>query len=320
MTKNKAIFFLALAVLSWSCGGVIVKSTAASPLAICCVLNGLGAAVLFLSTRRLTWTWSPKGLMAVVLFVSISITVTFALRMTTAANAMLLQFCSPVFAGVFGTIFLKQSLKHEDKMAIPLVLIGIALFFADQLEFGHFIGNCLGLLSGVAVAGYTTMMKFGDDQQSPLDMTLTGSLATCIVCLPFALSHPVPASDILPLIFCGVVVCGLGWTFYARAIEAVSPTAALIITTPEAILNPLLVAVVIGERPGILALIGAAVVLSAVSWYTIVSIRHTDPITVEPPPDGQFPGELPPLESAKPNKVGDLRNPVSSTMPQSTPI
>lgn len=219
--------------------------------------------------------------MALAFFASISLTITFAVRMTTAANAMLLQFCSPIFGVIFGIVFLKEQPKREDKLAIAFVLIGIVLFFSDQLEFGHFIGNCLGLLSGVAVAAYTTMMKLHDDHHSQMDMTIMGSIATCLVCIPFTVTSSISTADILPLIFCGIVVCGLGWTFYSRAIEAVSPTTALIITTPEAIVNPLLVAVFIGEKPGLLTLVGAAIVLSSVTWYTAASIKRAEPASPE---------------------------------------
>lgn len=188
---------------------------------------------------------------------------------------MLLQFCSPVFAGLFSAFVLKQPPHKEDKIAILLVLIGIMLFFADQLEFGHFIGNCFGLLSGVAVAAYTILMKLEKDRPQ-MELTVLGSLSIFLFCLPFAIASPPAASDIFPLVFCGIVVSGLGWVCYTKAIDAVSPTAALIITTPEAVLNPLLVAVFVGETPGMFAVIGAIIVLAAVSWYTIMTMKTTD--------------------------------------------
>jgi drug/metabolite transporter (DMT)-like permease len=280
VTKIRAILLLALAVLCWSAGGVIVKSVTASPFAICGISSGIGAIVQFLLVRKVNCKPTRRLFISVLFFVAITLTVTFAIRMTTAANAMLLQFCSPAFGGLFGAIFLKQSLKPEDKWAIPLVLCGVGLFFADQIEFGHFLGNCLALLSGVAVAAYTTLIKV-DNERSQIDSTIIGSAATFFVCLPFAVYSPFAVSDILPLIFCGIVVSGLGWSCYSRAIPAVTPTAALIITTPEAILNPLLVAVFIGEKPGLLALLGGAIVLAAVTKYTMISLSVNETPTAE---------------------------------------
>lgn len=266
MSKNRAIVFLFAAVLAWSSIGALIKSVHTSILTLCCLSSGISAVVQFGFVRRVRWSKEPTIIVGIGLYLLISVTVVAAVKMTTAANAMLLQFCSPVFAGIFGVLFLNEPPKREEKIAVPLVLLGILLFFADQLEFGHFIGNCLGLLSGVFVAGYTIALRY-EKSRSQTEIVMLSNIVVFFAFLPWAATERISTGDLLPILFAGVL-SAFGWMFYGRAVQVVSPMTALIVTTPEAVLSPLIVALAIGEIPGFLAVAGGVIVLAAVGWYT----------------------------------------------------
>ncbi|HIV87237.1 MAG TPA: EamA family transporter, partial [Candidatus Pygmaiobacter gallistercoris] len=74
---------------------------------------------------------------------------------------------------------------------------------------------------------------------------------------------------LLAVALLGVFQIGLGFLLLARALIAVGPVTANLLCAIEPILNPLLVALVFGERPGRFALLGAALVLAGVIWYQL---------------------------------------------------
>ena len=58
---------------------------------------------------------------------------TIANKLTTAANAIVLQFTCPVFILVCSAILYHQKVRKGDLAVVLTVLAGITLFFLDQL-------------------------------------------------------------------------------------------------------------------------------------------------------------------------------------------
>ncbi|MBR3368114.1 MAG: EamA family transporter [Lachnospiraceae bacterium] len=71
----------------------------------------------------------------------------------------------------------------------------------------------------------------------------------------------------------GAVQVGLAYIFFSYGTRYTDPVTASIIGAIEPILNPVLVALFYGEQLGRLSLIGAAIVVCAVLYYNIASIR-----------------------------------------------
>ena len=70
----------------------------------------------------------------------------------------------------------------------------------------------------------------------------------------------------------GVGQFGIPYYLYTRASRGVSSLEMVLITTLEPILNPVWVFLVVGEKPGVWALIGGAVVLLTVTIWSIIKI------------------------------------------------
>jgi drug/metabolite transporter (DMT)-like permease len=68
----------------------------------------------------------------------------------------------------------------------------------------------------------------------------------------------------------GIFQLGLSYYFYTKAIPHVTALEAVLIPVVEPILNPVWVFFVMGERPSPLALGGAGVIITAVTWRALV--------------------------------------------------
>ena len=73
-----------------------------------------------------------------------------ASKLTTAANAVVIQYTSPAFVILFMWIIFKTRPKARDIVAAFVVVAGIAIFFFDNLSEGQMLGNIIAIFSGIS--------------------------------------------------------------------------------------------------------------------------------------------------------------------------
>jgi drug/metabolite transporter (DMT)-like permease len=109
---------------------------------------------------------------------------------------------------------------------------------------------------------------------SPLESNILAHLVTAAIGLGVSLFQPLPAISlgaITAIAVLGVFQVGLAAVFFSWGIKRVSAVEGILIVGLEPVFNPLWVFLVIGERPGINALAGGAVIILAVIAVSIVS-------------------------------------------------
>ncbi|MFO7635217.1 MAG: EamA family transporter, partial [Caldilinea sp.] len=174
-----------------------------------------------------------------------------------------LQYTAPVWVALVSFWFLGERPRTLDYIAIGAIFGGMALFFGDALTPAGLLGNVLAVLAGVALAWMTLFMRKQKDTSS-LETVLLGNLLAAAIGLPFLLTSQVQPADWAIIGFLGVFQLGLPFLLYAVAIRSLSAIETILISCLEPILNPLLVFAVIGETPGPMAMIGGAIVMTAV--------------------------------------------------------
>ena len=278
MTKEKTgmLQMLACAAL-WSMAGGMFKYIPWHPLVIASLRAAIAGCVVFVFMRvlgqelvfsaRTLRTGVAKGLTCVLFVV--------ANKLTTAANAIVLQYTAPVFLMLFGAVFLRRRFAREDVAAVCLTLGGIALFFLDQLDAGQVAGNLTAVAAGMSMGlMYLLMGEAGESER--LSSVLVGELFTVIVGLPFLLTVPTaftPLSVTLILVL-GVFQLGIPYILYALAAGKCSALACCLLGALEPLLNPIWVLLFYGERPGVFALAGGAVVIATVTLWSVRSRRR----------------------------------------------
>jgi drug/metabolite transporter (DMT)-like permease len=274
---SRAIGQLLLAALFWSLGGLLIKSADWPPLAVAGGRGIVAALFLALTNRRLRFTFSPVQLTAAFAYAGCTVFFVVATKLTTAANAILLQYTAPVWIALFGAWFLGERTRRLDWIIVVIVLGGMALFFADGLEFTGALGNLAGVLSGICFAAMTIALRKQKDG-SPVESIILGNLIAFGIGLPFMIGVPAPSpTGIAAIIALGVVQLGFSYWLYARAIRQVTALEAVIIPVIEPILNPVWVFLANGEKPGRWALLGGLIVLSAVTFRALISLRRRPP-------------------------------------------
>jgi drug/metabolite transporter (DMT)-like permease len=254
---------LLLAALCWSLGGVLIKSIDWPPMAIAAGRSAVAIPIMLLCVGRPRFSFSPAqigGAIAYALTVALFV---FATRMTTAANAIFLQYTAPIYVAIIGRWYLGERALRIDWLVIAVALVGIALFFFDRLTVAGFWGNIVALGSGITFALLVLFLR-KEKAGSPVASIILGNLIVALAGIPFMLGEPLDVSSRWRLLLLGAVQLGLPYVLYGVAIKHVTALEATLIPLIEPVLNPLWVMLALGERPGPWAIFGGTLVLAAV--------------------------------------------------------
>jgi drug/metabolite transporter (DMT)-like permease len=274
---------LLLAALCWSLGGVLIKSIDWPPMAIAGGRSAIAIPMILFCIGRPRFTFSLAQIGGALGYAGTVVLFVFATRMTTAANAIFLQYTAPVYVALIGRWYLGERASRIDWLVIAVALAGIALFFLDRLTVAGLWGNILALGSGLAFALVALFLR-KEKAGSPVASIVLGNVIVALAGAPFIFQAPSLGEDGLwRLVLLGAVQLGLPYVFYATAIKQVSALEATLIPLLEPVLNPLWVMLALGERPGPWAIVGGLLVLSAVLGRGVMMMRTRPPMI--PPPD-----------------------------------
>ena len=270
MKREKAIILLLFAGAMWSLGGLLIKSIPWPSLAISGMRGGIAAIVIYIYSRNDKITITKDKIIAACFYTLVVTLFVMANKLTTAGNAILLQYTAPVYVALFGYMFLGERSTFVDWATIMILLLGLALFFFDDLSFDGYLGNVLAILSGMSFAGLTLLLRKQKDD-SPSDSILLGNILTLVIGLPVIVGGTeFDLNSIILILLLGVLQLGIPYILYTTAIKHVTALDAIIFPIIEPILNPILVFIVLGETLGAWSVFGGALVLSGVIFRAIL--------------------------------------------------
>ena len=277
--ENKAIVEMLLCAALWSIAEIFIKLIPWSALAVAGIRSLIAGAViaLYMASRHMRFVLTRQTLFAGLLEAGVYLCFVLANKLTTAANAIVLQFTSPVFIVLFSALFLHKKIARSDLTVVLFTLAGIALFFFDRLEGGYIAGNLVAILSGMIMAGM--FMAIGSLKgETRFSAVLIGQIAAFLVGFPAFLSErpELSAVPVISILVLGVFQLGISYILYASSAEYCPPLACCLLGALEPLLNPVWVFLFNGERPGLFALVGAVIVVGAITIWCVYNARHKE--------------------------------------------
>jgi len=274
--SNLGPLYIVIAAIFWSFGGLLGKLIPWSGLTIAALRGIFAAITIAIYRRNYRFKFNKPILLAGISLTITTILFMLANKMTSAANAIVLQYTSPVFIILLTLIIYKQKPRKRDIFAIIGVIIGISIFFFDQFKSGNYYGDLIALASGLSFAAVFFANKLPN--ASPIDATYLGNLLSIFI-LPFIFFDQSFISNQSPtiwlyIILMGVFQLGFGYIFFSLGIKQTAATTSSIIATLEPILNPFWVFLILGEIPTPLAIVGGLIVLITVSVYNTIVTRE----------------------------------------------
>ncbi len=283
--KTRGIVKMAVCAAMWSIAGIFIKLLDWHPMVIAAFRSLVAAAVVAVY-MKLSGTGFMFNRQTVKLGVAVSALLccfVCANKLTTSANAIVLQYCAPIMLLLYSAIVRHQRFRTADYIVVAATFAGIAMFFFDQLGGGKLIGNCVALLSGCMFAAM--FLLSGDcTTQERFNGILLGQLITVAFGIPFLLAGGTnfASGDLIWILGLGIIQLGLPYILFTLAVKDCPPLMCSILAVLEPLLNPVWVFLFTGEAPGAWALLGGAIVLSSVTVWCIYDARRPQPAAETP--------------------------------------
>lgn len=266
---------LALAAVLFSTGGAAIKAITMNAWQTAGLRSLIAASVLFvlLPGARKGWRWQIAA--PALAYASCLTLFVHANKMTTSANAIFLQATAPAWLLLIGPLLLKEAVRRRDLLYAALLAAGLGLFFAgvpegQQTAPNPMLGNALALLSGLAWALTIAAIRWqarGRNDSGSLAIVVLGNALTAALALPMAFPVGGSGADYAIVAYLGVFQVGLAYIFLTRGMKHVEAFESSAILLLEPVLNPVWTWIVHGERTGVFALIGAAVIIVSTLWH-----------------------------------------------------
>ena len=267
--------FIAASAVLMSLGGLLIKVIPWSPIAVNGGRNLFAACVTlaYMAAAHHRLRLSPAVWACAVCLALNSVLYTIAVRLTTAANAIVIEYTSPIFIMLYLWLFFRQRPRRTDVAACGVVFAGVACFFAQSLSGGGMAGNLLAVAAAAtyAVVFMVNMFPGGDS----LSGIFLAQVLSGLFGLPWVVREPNQSPAVWGAVaFMGVVQIGIAYVCMCRGLATTGPVAANIICMIEPVLNPVWVAVFYGERIGALGIVGIVIVLGGLLCYNVLNARR----------------------------------------------
>ncbi|OXS25922.1 MAG: transporter [Acetobacterium sp. MES1] len=276
---TKGTLYVLIAMMLFSTGGLFIKLINANAFTIT-FGRAIIAGLIFLPMiqwKKIKFSKYYVGL--VVSYCYLCMMFVLTTKITTAANAIILQCTAPLWLYLFYVVKGKKITKRD---LIPrlFILLGIILILSAA-DGGNPWGDLLALTNGIAYAAVQYLL----DKDYPIsDASIVGlnNLWLSLIIL-LTMSSQLDFTGIsvygwLGLIFLGVFQIGIAYLFLSGGVRLISPLKASILSLAEPILNPIFVFFFVGETPSFLSLIGFAIILMGIGLTMVPPKTHLSEI------------------------------------------
>ncbi len=276
--------------LLWSIGGIFIKLVPWHPLAIAGLRGVLGGLVMFayLRVRGIKPVFNKDTVKIALALAGVCSTFVAANKMTTAANAIVIQYCAPVYVLLYIAFVQKKKLRPLDIAVVPLTILGVSLCFLGQIGKGRLAGDIVAIISGMFFAAMFITSE-GVSDQTRASGIMQGQFLTALIGLPvlFATRPAFTAQAISGILILGIFQIGIAYVLYSIAIKRAPLLTCSLLAVLEPLLNPVWVFLFAGENPGVWSLVGGVIVIAVITLWYVYDARHPQEQTqpqIEPKP------------------------------------
>jgi drug/metabolite transporter (DMT)-like permease len=207
-------------------------------------------------------------------------TFTLSILYTSISNTYFLLYTAPVFAAIFGSLFLKEKVKRYIVISIAISMVGLFFIFNPTNQVGSILGNIFGLIAGISFGAYFVLTGYlGKRHKSPTITFWTqafGSLGLIPLIFIFDKgSSSFELSAWLPVIAAGFAVF-CGYYLLNHGLTKISPSAGSILSLFEILSSVIYSMIIFAEFPSAFALIGAGFILLSIINLTYNQSKATE--------------------------------------------
>ena len=279
--KNKntlGMLLVFIAAVLWSTNSILVKNIELPSMLIGAMRALIAGIVLAPFIRPKKLKFSPKMLLMAVAFTLNSVGVVTAIKLTSAAIAVGMQFTSPIWLYIYSRI---KGYPFIKRRVIPLAVLtaGVVISMFSKAEGVTLIGNLIALTTGLSFAVVTQLGKdLGGD--NPVGITAINNLFMAAVILPLFCRDSVgqlftmDTVGWVTLLALDIVQFSGGYVFYTLGLRYTTAARASMISPMEMVLSPVWVAIFMHELPDAVGLIGFLVIIAGIALEVIFTAQY----------------------------------------------
>src|SRR6267143_769381 len=277
VTVSPLLLVLGAAIL-WSTGGLFIKASSLSAFELSFGRSLLAAITIAIVTRHEGFGLNRVSAIAAILYAALLILFVLATKLTTAANAIFLQYTAPVYVLILEPLFYKEKFRRRDLVTVAACVGGMALFFVGKLRPEDVNGNLLALASGVCFALFFLLLRHSKARDvNRASSAIYGNLIVVLICAPAffgAARRGISAADLARISYLGIVQIGCAYLLFTQAMaRGLRSLDASIVGYIEPVLNPVWVFLFIGERPAGWAIIGGVISITSVVTHILIEAK-----------------------------------------------
>ena len=278
---RRALLLLAVGLASVSFASILVRYCDAPALSIAFYRKSLASLLILVPVllRLRSQPWDGKlqrGLLPYTLGSGLILAVHFAswiaaIQLTTVASALLVMSTQPVWGGLLGYLFLRESVPKRGLVAIGLSVLGVGFIAWGDVGrgAGALSGDALALLSGFSAAAYLTVGRHLRRSLPLLHYLLTvyGASAVCLGIAAVASRDQLWGFDgrtWLMIALMAVFPSALGHSLVNYAVRHMEAYRVNLSILVEPVVSTVLAALLFAEIPGPRFYAGACLVLAGV--------------------------------------------------------
>jgi drug/metabolite transporter (DMT)-like permease len=213
------------------------------------------------------------GFIAGALWALMYICFILSLGLTTVANVLVLASITPFSAALLGRVFLQEHVPARTWLTMMAAFCGIVLMFIESISRGGLLGNLIALVIPFAFAVNVVILRRIEAHIDMIPTLVVSGVLSMAVTLPLGLPLGPTAKDLGLLAIMGVVQLGLGVVLMILAAPALAAAEIGLLAVLETIFGTFSTWLVVGERPGAMALLGGAIVIVALVINELFGLR-----------------------------------------------
>jgi drug/metabolite transporter (DMT)-like permease len=262
---DRGRLLILLAAFFWSLAGVFIKFLDLHPLTIVFYRSLFASLVFVPFLKRSQFRFNTATVISVISYTAAITAFVSANKLTTAANAIVLQYTAPILVYLFSRLVLGEKISRPNALALAVSMVGVGCISFDSAGKPEMPGVVLALVSGVLFAIYMINLQRMKEFSASY-LTWLNNLFCAVLLLPF-LERPLSLStDQLCIVaVMGAVQLGLPYFLFSKGLQTIPLQEAALIALIEPVLNPLWVALTVGEIPSFATFVGGAMILVALA-------------------------------------------------------
>jgi drug/metabolite transporter (DMT)-like permease len=236
----------------------------------------LAAAMVFTHGKgvwKQVFHMGAAGIFTGILFGVSTVSFVMSVRLTTAANTLVIVAATPLFAAILTRIFLAEKVPRRTWIAVAAGFSGVVVVLGGGLRAGSIAGDLLALLTAVIIASNFVIIRSHPKVSMVPAVVLSGiltSLVTLFMIDPLA----VEGADFLFLAVLGTVVMPIPLAIMTVAPKLIPAAEVSLIMLLETFLAPLWVWLVLGQKPVAQTVVGGGILVVTLIVHSLVGWRE----------------------------------------------